>query len=136
MHTGAQTSANGWLVCRTTRPNAQLRLLAVPSAGMGAGLYHGWSAALPSWVEVWAVAAPGREHRLSMPAPDRLIDHAEAIAAAIREWSAMPFVVFGHSMGSVVAFELARHLRLRNSQQIPALRPLLRKTVCIAWLRH
>jgi hypothetical protein len=34
VHTGTQTSANGWLVCLTSRPGAQLRLLGVSSAGL------------------------------------------------------------------------------------------------------
>lgn len=128
MHTGTLTSANGWLICRTPRSNAQLRLLGVPSAGMGAGLYHGWSTSLPSWVEVWAVAAPGREHRLSDAVPVRLLDHVDAIAQAVSEWSDMPFTVFGHSMGSVVAFELARYLRdqqrpMPSQLFVSALRP-------------
>jgi medium-chain acyl-[acyl-carrier-protein] hydrolase len=88
-----------------------MRLLAVPSAGMGAGLYHGWGDELPSWVEVWAVASPGREHRLSEPPAARIADHVGAIAEAIETWSSLPFVVFGHSMGAMVAFELARQLR-------------------------
>lgn len=96
-----------------------MRLLAIPSAGMGAGLYHSWGAELPSWVEVWAVAAPGREHRLSQPAPSRIADHVDAIAEAIHGWSDMPFVIFGHSMGGLVAFELARHLRAAG-RSLPA----------------
>jgi len=95
---------------------------------MGAGLYHSWSAGLPSWVEVWAVAAPGREHRLSTPAPSRLVDHVEAIAEAMDGWRDTPFVVFGHSMGALVAFEVVRFLRdqrrpLPMKLFISALRP-------------
>ena len=41
----------------------------------------------------------------------------EALASAIEQWTAEPFAFFGHSMGAVVAFELARLLRKRGLPQ-------------------
>jgi surfactin synthase thioesterase subunit len=110
MATGGKASANGWLLCRTPRVRPLLRLVAIPPSGAGAGFYHGWGAELPHWVETWAVAAPGREHRLSEPVPRHLADHVEAIAEALRPLDDAPVVLFGHSMGSLVGFELARRL--------------------------
>ena len=111
-------SRNRWLVCRSPRPGAQLRLLAIPSAGSGSGLFHVWDMALPRWVELWSVMAPGRESRYSEPVPDRLLDYVEAIGDALGGIEQIPLVVFGHSMGGRIAFELARHLGERR-QPLP-----------------
>ena len=106
-----RTSANRWLICTHPRPQPLLRLLLVPSAGTGAGLYHGWARAMPSWLETWGVTAPGRDHRLSEPVPRLIREHVFGIAEALRELDDVPLVVFGHSMGSAIGFELVRYLR-------------------------
>jgi medium-chain acyl-[acyl-carrier-protein] hydrolase len=105
------TASNKWLVCRNPRPEAQVRLVAVPPAGSGPGLYADWTSALPAWVELWLVVAPGRENRFSESVPRRLVDHVEAIAAALLLMDPLPVALFGHSMGGIVAFEVARRLR-------------------------
>lgn len=108
--TTAIVSANRWLICRKPRTYPLLRLLAVPPGGSGAGLYHGWDSRLPSWVEVWCVNAPGRDSRVSEPAPRNLGDHVAAITAALRPLGDVPLTIFGHSMGGFIAFEVARRL--------------------------
>lgn len=54
---------------------------------------------------------PGREGRLSEPAISRLLPLVEALGSALQPWLDLPFVFFGHSMGALLAFELARRLR-------------------------
>lgn len=83
-------------------------------AGGGASVYRLWHAGLPSSVEVCAVQLPGREGRFG-EAPVRNIEVlvgllAEGLAAHF----VRPFVFFGHSMGAVVASELARVLTARG----------------------
>lgn len=104
-------SGNRWLVCRSPRPRAQLRLLTIPSAGTGSGLFHAWDSGLPRWVELWSVMAPGRESRYSEIIPTRLLDYVEAIGRGLEELDEMPLLIFGHSMGGRIGFELAHHLR-------------------------
>jgi surfactin synthase thioesterase subunit len=107
---GAKVSSSSWLACRRPRRSPTLRLLTIPPAGSGPGVYADWGEALPDGIEVWSVVAPGREVRYGEPVPPRLQDHVDDIAVAIQLLSNVPFAVFGHSMGAVVAFELARHL--------------------------
>lgn len=104
-------SRNRWLVCRSRSPQAQLRLLTIPSAGSGSGLFHAWEARLPRWVEHWSVMAPGRESRFSETVPTRLLNHVEAIGAALEELEKIPLIIFGHSMGGRIGFELAHRIR-------------------------
>jgi medium-chain acyl-[acyl-carrier-protein] hydrolase len=83
----------------------------VPGAGSGPGFFRGWPALLPDWVELQTVAAPGREHRIGEPGVRRLTDHVEGIASALAGLAPLPLALFGHSMGALVAWELAHHLR-------------------------
>jgi medium-chain acyl-[acyl-carrier-protein] hydrolase len=67
-------------------------------------------------VEVCAVQLPGRDTRYREPAYDRLPPLVSALADALRPYCDRPFALFGHSMGALVAFELARELRRRDEQ--------------------
>jgi len=96
------------------RPTAALQLVAFPHAGGGAGAYREWATRLPLGIEVLAVQYPGREDRLAdEPAAD-----IDALVAALADDLSRvvdrPFLVFGHSMGSAVAFETIRALRERG----------------------
>jgi medium-chain acyl-[acyl-carrier-protein] hydrolase len=88
-----------------------------PYAGGGASIYRGWGASLPGDLEVCPVQIPGRESRLREPAfadPKAMIT---AIADALAPYWDLPFVFFGHSMGAMISFELARELRRRGRPQ-------------------
>lgn len=104
-------SAAVWFPYRVPRPGAALRLFCFPPAGRGASAYRGWQDRLPGHVEVWPVQLPGREARIGEPAFDRIDPLVEAVAAAVGPHLDRPYAVFGHSMGAVVGFEVARRLR-------------------------
>lgn len=74
-------------------------------------MFRGWADALPPDVEVCPVQLPGREDRIREPAIDRMEPLVLALAGALERWRDLPYAVFGHSNGSVVGFELARHAR-------------------------
>jgi medium-chain acyl-[acyl-carrier-protein] hydrolase len=104
-----------WLAYREINPRARLRVFCFPYAGGGASAYRGWAAALPSDVEVCPVQLPGRESRLREPAYERVEPLIQALADVLALHSDLPFVFFGHSMGALISFELARELRRRGS---------------------
>jgi surfactin synthase thioesterase subunit/glycosyltransferase involved in cell wall biosynthesis len=99
-----------------TQP-AALRLFCFPHAGGGTLMFRTWAAALPEGVAVIPVRLPGRETRISEPPIERMGPLAEALAQAIRPFTGERFAFYGHSMGAVIAFELARELR---RQGLPA----------------
>jgi len=99
-----------WLVCQRPRPNARVRLFCFPHSGVGASVYRRWQAALPDDVEVVAMQAPGREDRIREPALTRIPAIVDGVVPAIAARLDRPFALFGHSMGGVVASEVARVL--------------------------
>lgn len=61
---------------------------------------------------------PGREMRLSEALYTRIDPLVEAMDRELRPWLDIPFAVFGHSMGALLAFEWMRKLR-RDGASMP-----------------
>lgn len=101
------------------KPQARLRLLCFPYAGGSALIYRNWSENLPAEIEVYALQLPGRGGRMQEPAATHLTPLIEAIAQAIMPHLDKPFAFFGHSMGALISFELARYLRTAQAR-LPA----------------
>lgn len=92
------------------RPDAQVRLFCLPYAGGGASVYRSWSKALPSWIEVIPVQYPGREEWNREPPKRAVVEMVEGLVPAVTPWLDKPVVLFGHSLGGIVAYELATAL--------------------------
>ena len=99
---------------------ARLRLFCFPYAGGTAAAYHAWPTALAEDVDVCAIQLPGRGARFRDAPYTRMPDLVRAAAEALRPSLDVPFALFGHSMGALVAFEVARELRRRGDPR-PAL---------------
>ncbi|HEX8122680.1 MAG TPA: alpha/beta fold hydrolase [Solirubrobacteraceae bacterium] len=95
-------------------PQASVRLLCLPHAGAGASIFRPWSRALPGWIEVRAVQLPGRDGRRREPLPPSVGALADLLAAGLGAAAAEPYALFGHSMGALLAFEVARRLEARG----------------------
>jgi medium-chain acyl-[acyl-carrier-protein] hydrolase len=102
---------NAWLVRPAPKHAPAVRLFCVPSAGAGPSAFRGWAQAISADVEALYVHLPGRESRLrdaNVPDVSRLADE---IAQAIAPFTDQPFALFGHSLGALIAFEVAHRLR-------------------------
>lgn len=99
-----------WFRCAQPNPQAQVRLFCFHHAGGGASAYVTWPVALPQ-VELYAVQLPGRETRLREQPLTQMAPVVEALYGAILPYLDKPFAFFGHSMGSLIAFELAHTIR-------------------------
>jgi medium-chain acyl-[acyl-carrier-protein] hydrolase len=104
---------SSWLVRPVHRPSPALRLFCVPFAGVGPSVFTGWSQNLPTAIETLYVHLPGRESRLREASVRDVFGLAQGITDAIAPFSDQPFAVFGHSLGALIAFEVARTLRQR-----------------------
>jgi medium-chain acyl-[acyl-carrier-protein] hydrolase len=100
-----------WISYRQSGPKTRLRLFCFPYAGAGALIFRTWSDALPPDVEVCPVQLPGRGTRLAERPFTRLSPLVEALAQALAPILDRPFAFFGHSLGALVSFELARQIR-------------------------
>jgi surfactin synthase thioesterase subunit len=98
-----------------SRPDAAARLFCFSHAGGNASVYAPWARALGDRpIEVVAAQLPGRNgdrHEAPSGDLDRLVND---LADAIGPLADRPYGLFGHSLGALVAFELARHLRDRG----------------------
>lgn len=92
-----------------------MRLFCFPFAGGGAAVFHSWGRILPEWIECRAVKLPGREDRFREKAYTRVGPFIEALAPEILPLLDRPFAFYGHSMGTLLAFELALELRRRQA---------------------
>ena len=108
-----------WLQSRPAGGNPRVRLFCLPHAGGGAAAYRPWNAELPAYVQISSVLLPGRETRLSEPAYNQIDPLLDAMSRELRPWLDIPYAVFGHSMGALLAFEWARRLR-RDGHSMPA----------------
>ncbi|MFD8330062.1 thioesterase II family protein [Streptomyces lydicus] len=102
--------ANPWIHRYHPAPDAALTLVCFPHAGGSATFYHPVSRALSPQVEVVAVQYPGRQERYGEPAIDNLAELADRAHEALAPLAGRPLALFGHSMGAVVAFEVARRM--------------------------
>lgn len=92
------------------RPEAKRVLVCFSYCGGGTAPFRPWAAALPRDVDLALVCLPGRERRLTEPAVHRWDDLlAEALTSV---WSLVdrPYVLFGHSLGAWIAFDVAVHM--------------------------
>jgi medium-chain acyl-[acyl-carrier-protein] hydrolase len=108
---------NAWVQRVRANSRADLRLFCLPFAGGSADVYSTWPGELPASIEVCSINLPGRGRRYTEPLCDQLVPLVERIAAGIVPFLDRPFALFGHSMGALLAFELAHVLSARAHVQ-------------------
>jgi medium-chain acyl-[acyl-carrier-protein] hydrolase len=101
---------NKWLLPLKPNPTARLRVIGFPHSGGGGRAFSPWMAGLPEDIEFLAVQLPGREERFREPPHSRMEPLVEALLPALAPYLDMPLVLFGHSLGGLIAFEVARVL--------------------------
>ena len=110
----AASNGNEWFLRAEQSSGAELLLFCFPYAGGTASMYRKWASLIPPTVEIIPVEPPGRGRRLAEPSFRRLPALIEALTPKISSLLDRKFALFGHSMGAVIAFELARELRRRS----------------------
>ena len=99
---------DAWISCIKTVPQAKLRLFCFPYAGGSMANFRTWADGLPATVEVWAATLPGRGAYLNVPTFTRIEPLVQAMMQVILPYLDRPFAFYGHSLGALISFELAR----------------------------
>ena len=112
----AEAFPNCWVDSRKPNPRARVQLFCLPYAGAGAQAFFSWR--MPSDdVEFLPVEIPGRGKRIREDLQHRLTPLAQAAAKGITPHVRTEFALFGHSMGALLVFEIARELRRLGGPQ-------------------
>lgn len=89
---------------------AKLKLYVMPHAGASPAAYRPWLKRLPASIDACAIFLPGRWSRLTEPAFTRMEPLADAVSDAVRTDADRPFILVGHSLGALIAFEVMHRL--------------------------
>jgi surfactin synthase thioesterase subunit len=106
---------NPWLRLGV-RTAPKRRLFCLPYAGGGVAPYRLWFKSLPDDIEVFAAQLPGRESRLSETPVSSITAMADLLLPSITAMTDLPFAIFGHSMGSLIAYELTTRLEAHGAR--------------------
>src|SRR6266536_1772873 len=110
--TRGEALMTSWIAGRRLRPSACVRIFCLPYAGGGASAYRTWVNELPAHIEVVPVQPPGREDRYTEEPFRRMADMVDGLIHSLQPLMVdMPFAFFGHSLGGIVALEVARGLK-------------------------
>jgi len=109
-------SLSNWIAHRQSKPDAAVRLFCVPYAGGPAAIYRSWTHQLSSQIEVCPVELPGRGTRLLEKPFIAIGPLVESLTTGLLPYSDKPFALFGHSLGALICFELARSLRREHAR--------------------
>jgi medium-chain acyl-[acyl-carrier-protein] hydrolase len=91
-----------------------LRLFCFPYAGGSSQVFRGWQRHFASQVALSLAHLPGRAARVGEPPFKKHKPLVNALADAIIPQLPPAFAFWGHSMGALISFELARELRRRG----------------------
>ncbi|MGH3735192.1 MAG: thioesterase II family protein [Micromonosporaceae bacterium] len=109
-----------WFLSDRRTPESPVRIFCFPHGGGNPRAYADWQPLLGGDAEILAVCVPGRAARAAEPAAASIAELADRAAEVVAAAADRPSYLFGHSLGGVVAFEVARRLR-----DVPQLRHLV-----------
>ncbi|TQV77391.1 thioesterase [Aliikangiella marina] len=109
-------SKDQWLLRpnRSSPLNQDIKLLCFPYAGGSAATYLDWHNWLPQNVDLVAIQPPGRASRIFEPGYKNMHDLVDSLIEALYKELSSPYILFGHSLGSRIAFELMNRCLAQN----------------------
>ncbi|MGW2709890.1 thioesterase II family protein [Streptomyces sp. NPDC001356] len=113
--------ANDWVKRHPAVRPPRLRLLCLPHAGGSPAFFHEWGRRFGDDVEVLVARYPGRHERINDPVVTSMGQLADELTCALVEFTDLPLVVFGHSMGASLGYEVALRLLGRHGLRLAGL---------------
>ncbi|MEV6409944.1 alpha/beta fold hydrolase [Kribbella sp. NPDC051718] len=108
-----------WYPTAPAAVNPQATLFCFPHGGGDISSFRDWQKGLGNRIALVPAALPGRERRIREPLVPSIATLADSLRQPTLQRATGTFALFGHSMGALVAFELAH--RLTESGHPPAL---------------
>ena len=90
---------------------ALVSLLCLPCGGASAAIYARWRLHLPRWIRLVPIELPGRGARAAEPFSCNIDELIEQLCLEQTRVLETPYALFGHSMGGLLAYRMARHLQ-------------------------
>ena len=103
---------NPLLVSLTSPADPKVQVLALPGAGTGPSAFSPWCGVVPPYWRLTSICLPGRGRRIGQPFLRSLPECADQIAEAAKAELDEPLILFGHSLGGLLAFEVARRIQV------------------------
>lgn len=118
MVTSVDNTLNPWFIHPRPNPNANVRLFCFHPAGSNALFFYNWAKELHPSIEPISIQLPRRSSHLENPLLTRMEPVISYLCEAILNYCDKPYYFFGHSLGALIAFELAHALQ-KNNKPLP-----------------
>lgn len=110
------TWENAWVRELRRVPSPAGHVLLFPHAGGAATYFRPFASHFTEDLDVSAIQYPGRQERRREPFVTTIEGLADQVIHELRPLLGTPLLLFGHSMGAAVAYEVARRLEGRGHQ--------------------
>lgn len=101
----------------TTSKNSEIRLICFHYGGGSSVSFYPWKDMILPNIELLAINLPGRGSSINEPLLDDIEDVTNVMLAHIKHYMDKPLVFFGHSLGALISFELAKALKEQQLKQ-------------------
>lgn len=101
---------NNWFITHSMNSFSKINLLCFHHAGGSAAFFSSWPQLLTPFMNVFAIQLPGRDTRYNEPFAQNIETILQELLRYKNIFLDKPLILFGHSLGSIIAFELARIL--------------------------
>lgn len=92
-------------------PKPPVSLLCLPCGGASATIYARWRLHLPRWLRLVPVELPGRGARAAESFSCNIDELVEQLCLEHARVLETPYALFGHSMGGLLAYGMARYIQ-------------------------
>ncbi|MDQ0273728.1 thioesterase II family protein [Cytobacillus purgationiresistens] len=100
-----------WSFNKSFNSDSKIRILFFPYACGGASIYRNWQKFFPFDIDVIPIQLPGRENRITEKPYTNIDELTTDLVDILNPLYDKPIAFFGHSMGSLISYELSVKLQ-------------------------